>query len=203
MKNFSFIIYLLVFLSGCFGPKYISSRYFSEKHTMSLKIYDIPTVTHSAVNDHYGTTDPMEKMRKGLISAERSVEQVKIFANIDSSIIKKELEENIKKRVNQVFQIDQNSNDLLVEIRINSWGWIVPKEGFLGFLDKYQLFIDGQVQVFDLQPSKKLIAHTSFSARENIVDRMSISDTQRAIKKAASDASELISEFLWRSDEKK
>lgn len=201
-KILAMVPVLVVFLTGCFGPKYIPTHYFHEKHAMSVTVHSIPSPTHSDVNSHQYETDPFEKVSKGLASAERSIEQLKVFNQIDHTAIQKELEDSIKKRAEKIFMIDQDSKDLAVEVRIESWGWVVPGQGFLSSFTPYQLYFNGRAEVYDLQPAKKLIAYTNFRARENLTDRMSVSDTQRAITKVVADAAELVGEFLWRSDEK-
>lgn len=201
MRFFFFLPVVLIALSGCFGPKYIPAHYFTEKHTMSVTVHSLPSPTHSEVDRHIGETDPAEKIKKGLQSAQYSINQARVFSQIDNAAIQKDIEEGIKKRVEKIFPVDQQGRDLAVEVHIYSWGWIVPPESFL-LSGSYQLFINGNVNVYDVQEMKKEIAHSSFSVRENLMDHLSISETKRAIDKAASDAAEAVTEFLWRSDSK-
>ncbi|MCA9508179.1 MAG: hypothetical protein KC505_07155 [Myxococcales bacterium] len=103
----------------------------------------------------------------------------------------------------KVFKISDDFNDLALEVVINNWGWIIPQAGVFGIkLGTFQLEVHGSIYIYDLKLNKKLIAEQVFTARENISDHLSKSENERAIKKIMRDASELIGEFVWRSDAK-
>lgn len=117
--------------------------------------------------------------------------------------IRAEFSSEIQERVAKVFKISDDFNDLALEVVINNWGWIIPQAGVFGIkLGTFQLEVHGSIYIYDLKLNKKLIAEQVFTARENISDHLSKSENERAIKKIMRDASELIGEFVWRSDAK-
>jgi hypothetical protein len=196
-----FLLSVVIFLSSCFGPKYIPARYFHEKHSLGVVVKSLPTATHN-INANY-EQDVIKKLEKQLESTARTVELQSIFSRIDSEEIRTQLAKDVEKKVVKIFSVDNASRDLVAEIEIHNWGWIVPGERSFNFrLASYQLTVSGTVRVYDLNPSKKEIAYAPFRAQENISDRLSLSETQRAVKKVLEDASEIIAEFLWRSDNK-
>lgn len=184
-----------------FGPKYIPLNYFGGDHSMGVLVRGFPSATHNLT--HVYETDPYKKLEKGLEATQRTLQLQNVFNQIDNEEIRAALKEDIEEKAKKIFKISSEHNDLVLEISIDSWGWIIPEEGIWDLrLGSFQLAINGRVEVYDLRPSKKLIGSQYLSARENISDHLSASENKRAIQKVMNEFAESVTEFLWRSDAK-
>ena len=189
----------VLFSSGCFGPRYIPARYFAEKHSMAVAVQSLLSPSHNLT--HVYESDPIKKLEKGLESANRTIQMQSVFSKIDTEVIHDELKKDIEARAAKVFGATSDPNDLLLEIRINDWGWIVPSPGPFGIgAGEFELIVNGSALVYDMHPTKKLIASTSFRGKENISDHMSASETQKAIKKVMGQFAKHVGEFLWQRE---
>lgn len=198
----SIVVFLVMLGSGCATTKYIPSEYFNQKHAMQVSVKNIPSPTHSE-DAGGGNSGLIESAIKTTVKGSREQELREVFKHIDEEQVRKTLEDQISQKIKKFYDVNPESTDLLVAIMIKRWGWSLPTADFGIRTGSYQLDILGEVRVYDLNPTRREIAHISLLAQEIIKDRNNVEETKRAISRASDEFADLAAEFLWKSDDKK
>jgi hypothetical protein len=201
-KNFRglTLILSLFILNSCATTKYIPVSYFQHRHTAQVKVRPIPAPSHTEQKDH--DEGLVASLVSTAVKSDRAASMRATFAHIDSDKIRDDLKENISKKIKEYYDVAEKSHDLMIEVEISSWGWILPTGPFGIRLGSYQLQLTGQVRVYDVTDHNKEIAYTTINTQEEMRDQMSPAETTRRVNRAIDEFSEMAAEFLWRSDDK-
>ena len=191
-----------LFMSGCFGPKYIPSSYFLSRHDLKVDVKSIPDPVHLEESSSQSNS-LLGDIIKAAANSSRKADLQKAFAHIDSDEVRNNLQASISAKIEDHYNVKHDSKDLAVEVKINSWGWILPTSSMGIRTGSYYLQMTGKVVVYDEYPSRKEIGHIYLTTREAMQDNMSPEETTRRVKRAVDEFADLSGDFLWRSDEKK
>jgi hypothetical protein len=172
-----------IFIQGCAaGPKPIPAAYFDKQHQISVQVSRIgdPSFRDSGQGGLIGLA----------VGLGRSSDMKEMFAGIKGDTVKELLRQEIEKKLEGAFAVEDDSKDLALEVQITQWGWFLPTTAFGIKTGSYQLEIIGQVSVNEITPEKKQIAGLSVYSQKPLGNEPTAELTQQALKQAIEDFAE-------------
>lgn len=169
--------------SGCATvPIKMPSNYLSEEHDISVEVVHI--------KDKASLRDSGSGGLIGLVAkAVRSGGMEEIFGGIQGETVKELLRQQIENNLDEVFYIEEESEDLVLELNITQWGWFIPTTVLGIKTGGYQLEIIGQIAVYDLTMEKKLLMKTFVSSQQPLGKEPTSEETNKALMLAIADFS--------------
>lgn len=194
------ILLAIILLNACVTTKYIPKSYFDKRHSLNVAVKPLPAAS-LIESCNSGGEGLLSAIISAAASSSRSQDLAKTFAHIDQEGLKDELQNSIKAKIKDFYDVNSDERDLRATITIHSWGWILPTASFGIRVGSYQLQITGTVKVYDLKDAGKEIANISLRTNEEMKDNLDQKETTRKVKKGIEEFAELCAEFLWRSAE--
>lgn len=188
----------LLLISGCL-TKYIPKKYFETKHDLVVNVKPVPAAAFVEKNQSKSDSGALSLLVGTIVKSSRENEMRKIISLIDEEQIRKDLKQSVQKKLAKFYNVKKDSNDLMVDIKINQLSLTVPTGDFGIRLGSYMLEVHGLVTVFDLTENNKEIAYSYVSTKEIINDEMNTAEINRRITRAVDELSDIVAEFMWKS----
>lgn len=183
------MLLLFIYIQGCAtAPQSIPASYMQKQHQLSVQVSEIREANFrdSGGGGIVGV----------LVGIGRSSNMKDMFEGIKSDTVKELLRQEIEKKLEDSFTIDEESKDLALEVSITQWGWFLPTTAFGIKTGSYQLEIMGFVTVNEMAPEKKEIARLHVISQKPLGNEPTTDMTQQALKQAVEDFAEKTRETL-------
>src|SRR5260221_7127820 len=118
--------------NGCASNKPIPQTYLQPPHSASIVIHQVPE--HPQMIDS-GQGGLIGAIITGTSRAERMREQL---AGITGTQVKDAFFEEFKRRMGEHLNLDSTTQDLRIEVTVDTWGWFVPTTSFGIKVGEYQ-----------------------------------------------------------------
>jgi len=179
-----FVIFVNMIIYGCASaPPNLPSTYFENQREMSINVVKI--------NDKANFRDSGQGGIIGAVmSISRSSNMQEMFEGIKGETVKELLRQEIEKKLESTFAIDEESKDLGLEIEVSQWGWFLPTTAFGIKTGSYQLDLVGSVSVYDLRSEKKKVAQVKITSQKPLGNDPTALACQQALKQAIEDFAE-------------
>lgn len=178
------VLFIAVLMQSCAsGPQPIPSTYYEKPHQISVQVTEIrekPSFRDSGQGGLIG----------GLVSLGRSSDMKEMFEGIKGETVKELIRQEIEKKLEETFAVEEESKDLGLEVEISQWGWFLPTTAFGIKTGSYQLEIIGNISVYEVVPEKKRIAGLSIISQKPLGNKPTSEICQQALKEAITDFAE-------------
>lgn len=136
---------ILLILAGCATPPTpIPAAYLDTDKEMSVDIVDIADKPQMRDSGQGGLIGAMVTAGRGKKLREK-------MEGVEGSAVKELVRQELTRNLEENFYIEEESEQLVVEVDIITWGWFLPT-GILGIKGgDYQTEIVGEVRVIDLE----------------------------------------------------
>jgi hypothetical protein len=185
MKRY-FLSALLAFMAtaviqGCASiPTSIPSSYLGKQRQMAVQIAEIaekPNFRDSGEGGLIGW----------VASIGRSSNMKEMFEGIKGETVKELLRQEIERKLEGAFDVDEESRDLSLEVQVTQWGWFLPT-AMLGIkTGSYQMEIIGIVKVCEKGADNKEIARLLVASQKPLGNEPTAEICQQALKQAVDD----------------
>lgn len=183
-----------VFAMGCATkPTPIPAAYFEGDREIAVnvvKLAEAPMMRDSGGGGLIGV----------LVNAGRAAKMRKMFDGIEGDTVKELLNQQLSDRLESLFIIEEDSEDLVLEVTAHNWGWFVPST-MLGIkTGSYQVEINGEASVYDMKfPGKtkrQRIGFTRTFSQAPIGNDPTSTETMQALLEAVGAFSDAMLNFL-------
>jgi hypothetical protein len=184
-------VFSIFFISSCATtpPPIIPKDFFTEDHEISVEITQIKDDATMRDSGGGGIIGVIAK-------SVRAGNMEEIFAGIKGETVKELLRQQIENNLGEVFYIEDESEDLVLEVIITQWGWFLPTTAFGIKTGGYQLEISGQMAVYELNPTRKLLTKANISSQQPLGKEPTSEETNKALILAITDFSKKVSDFV-------
>ncbi len=179
----------LALFTGCAGIKPLPAEYYARDHEMSV---EIPRIPEKAVMRDSGQGGLIGLM----VNAGRSSNLRQKMAGIQGATVKELLRQEISRQIGGTFIVSEANKDLLLEVKVMTWGWFVPSTVLGIKTGAYQCELIGGITIYDMSKNKKKVAFTTLTAQEPLGNNPEEASAKESLVKVVQVFSEQVGKFV-------